>query len=150
MKNLCKNPIHFERIVVVWRFFGPKMLKINQALLKLLMHAKAHFSSISFYRNLSFGKFSQKATLISAHCPCCSFRCCLIVVENLQFVSQSRMQGNYLRTVGSTRSYSATSVANTDPRCPNTCLGTLQTMTRAYLLFSGFELTVSAKYIHVH
>ena len=30
-------------IFIVRRFFGPKMLKINQALLKLLMHAKSSF-----------------------------------------------------------------------------------------------------------
>ena len=39
-------------------------MKINRALFTLFMYTKTHFSSISFYLNLSFSEFSQKATLI--------------------------------------------------------------------------------------
>ena len=62
--KLCENPIHFVCIFIVWRFFWPKILEINRALLKLFMHMKTHFSSISTYRDLSLCNFFFSATLI--------------------------------------------------------------------------------------
>ena len=62
--KLCENPIHFVCIFIVWRFFWPKILEINRALLKLFMHMKTHFSSISTYRDLSICDFIFLATLI--------------------------------------------------------------------------------------
>ena len=55
--KVCKNPIHFVCIFIVRRFFWPKILEINRALLKLFMHMKTHFSSISTYRDLSLCDF---------------------------------------------------------------------------------------------
>ena len=62
--KLCENPIHFVCIFIVWRFFWPKILEINRALLKLFMHMKTHFSSISTYRDLSLCNFFFSATLL--------------------------------------------------------------------------------------
>ena len=66
LENFAKPPyLHFVDIFIVWRvFFWPKVLKINWALSKLIMHMKTHFSSISTYRDLSLCNLFFSATLM--------------------------------------------------------------------------------------